>query len=161
MIGLGCYVREVRSCQCTVKDAMTDSPYVPRTFPISVKGVVLDSQDRVLLLKNDREEWELPGGRIELGEGAADCVVREVREESGWEVAAGPLLDVWMYEPIPGRHVFIVTYGCLLLGPDHVPVVSDEHKEIGLFARERIADLVMPQGYKDSVTTWYDRHRVG
>lgn len=37
------------------------------TFPVSIKGVVV-SDDRVLLLKNDRDEWELPGGRIELGE---------------------------------------------------------------------------------------------
>jgi 8-oxo-dGTP pyrophosphatase MutT (NUDIX family) len=141
-----------------VEEAMNDSPYVPRTFPISIKGVVLDPQGRVLLLKNEREEWELPGGKLELGEEPADCAVREVQEESGWDVAAGPLLDVWMYEPIPGRHVFIVTYGCSLLGPDRAPVVSDEHKEIGLFTEHQVADLVMPQGYKDSIARWYGRH---
>lgn len=53
-----------------------------------------------------------PGGKLELGEEPADCAAREVQEESGWDVAAGPLLDVWMYQPIPDRHVFIVTYGC-------------------------------------------------
>ncbi|TQF01550.1 NUDIX hydrolase [Kitasatospora acidiphila] len=140
---------------------MNDSPYTPRTFPISIKGVVLDSQNRVLLLKNEREEWELPGGKLELGEEPADCAAREVREESGWDIAAGPLLDVWMYEPIPGRHVFIVTYGCRLLGPEQAPVVSSEHKEIGLFVEDQIADLVMPQGYKDSIARWYDHRGVG
>ncbi|PYC69170.1 NUDIX hydrolase [Streptomyces tateyamensis] len=136
---------------------MSDSSNVPRTFPISVKGVVLDSQDRVLLLKNEREEWELPGGKLELGEEPADCVAREVQEESGWDVAVGPLLDVWMYQPIPDRHVFIVTYGCRRLGPEQAPVLSNEHKEIGLFARGQVVDLVMPQGYKDSITRWYDQ----
>lgn len=134
---------------------MSDSPYVPRAFPISVKGVVLDGAGRVLLLKNEREEWELPGGKLELGEEPAACVVREVREESGWETGAGPLLDVWMYEPLPGRHVFIVTYGCRRLGPETVPVVSDEHTQVGLFARDEAATLVMPQGYKDSIARWY------
>ncbi|MDH6109236.1 8-oxo-dGTP pyrophosphatase MutT (NUDIX family) [Kitasatospora sp. MAP12-15] len=137
------------------KEAMSDSPYVPRVFPISVKGVVLDGEGRVLLLKNEREEWELPGGKLELGEEPAACVVREVHEESGWEIGAGPLLDVWMYEPVPGRHVFIVTYGCRRLGPETVPAVSNEHKEVGLFARDEVGSLVMPQGYKDSISRWY------
>ena len=47
---------------------MPPSPSGPSTFSISVKGVVLNSADKVLLLKNERDEWELPGGRIEIGE---------------------------------------------------------------------------------------------
>ncbi|MER5642643.1 NUDIX hydrolase [Kitasatospora sp. NPDC002227] len=140
---------------------MNDSQYVPRTFPISVKGVVLDHLDRVLLLKNEREEWELPGGKLGLGEEPADCAVREVHEESGWRTEAGPLLDVWMYEPIPGRHVFIVTYGCRQLGLQEAPVVSSEHKEVGLFTRDEVEGLVMPQGYKDSIAHWYAHQDLG
>jgi len=30
-------------------------------WPVSVKGVILDG-DRVVLLRNERDEWELPGG---------------------------------------------------------------------------------------------------
>jgi hypothetical protein len=36
-------------------------------YPVSIKGVVV-RDDRVLLLKNERDEWELPGRRIEPGE---------------------------------------------------------------------------------------------
>ncbi|MDH6132434.1 8-oxo-dGTP pyrophosphatase MutT (NUDIX family) [Kitasatospora sp. MAA4] len=134
---------------------MTDTPdFIPRAFPISVKGVVLDHQSRVLLRRNEREEWELPGGKLELGEEPAACVVRRTEAESGWKVNVGPLLDVWMYEPIPGRYVFMVTYGCALLDAA-APVVSGERREIGLFGEEEIAGLVMPQGYKESITRWY------
>ena len=38
---------------------------------------------KVLLLRNERDEWELPGGKLEVGEDPADCVVREITEESG------------------------------------------------------------------------------
>jgi 8-oxo-dGTP pyrophosphatase MutT (NUDIX family) len=48
-----------------------------RTFPVSIKGVVVQA-GRVLLLHNERDEWELPGGKLELGEGPAACVVREI-----------------------------------------------------------------------------------
>jgi ADP-ribose pyrophosphatase YjhB (NUDIX family) len=44
---------------------------------------------KVLLLENERAEWELPGWKLELGEDPADCVVREMSEETGWKVTAG------------------------------------------------------------------------
>ncbi|MFI0721901.1 NUDIX domain-containing protein [Streptomyces sp. NPDC021224] len=135
-----------------------EQPYVPTAFPISVKGVVLDPQNRVLLLKNEREEWELPGGKLEGSETPEQRVATEIREESGWTARAGRLLDVWMYEPIPGRQVFIVTYGCTATDAHRPPIVSDEHKEAGLFHRHEVPDLVMPQGYKDSVDRWYAQH---
>ncbi len=47
-------------------------------FPVSVKGVGLDGA-RVVLLRNEREEWELPGGKLEPGQGAEECVVRAIR----------------------------------------------------------------------------------
>lgn len=129
--------------------------YTPHTFPVSVKGVAVGGDGRVLLLRNERDEWELPGGRLELGETPEQCVVREVQEESGWKVAVGPLLDAWVYQPIPDRHVLIVTYGCTVLTPDTPPVISHEHKEIGLFTVDEVPGLRMPDGYKASVTAWY------
>jgi 8-oxo-dGTP pyrophosphatase MutT (NUDIX family) len=71
-------------------------------FPVSVKGVLLD-RDRVLLLANERAEWELPGGRLEAGETIAQCLAREVEEELGIGVEVGPLLDCWIHEGLPGR----------------------------------------------------------
>ena len=122
-------------------------------FPVSVKGVAVQG-GRVLLLENERSEWELPGGKLELGEDPADCVVREIAEESGWEVTVGPLLDCWQYHIGEGRDVLIVTYGCLVTSTAP-PVVSHEHKQAGLFTAERVPGLRMPDGYKRSVTAWF------
>jgi 8-oxo-dGTP pyrophosphatase MutT (NUDIX family) len=36
-------------------------------FPVSIKGVLVEA-GRVVLLENERDEWELPGGRLEPGE---------------------------------------------------------------------------------------------
>ncbi|GGV69942.1 hypothetical protein GCM10010277_80480 [Streptomyces longisporoflavus] len=58
--------------------------YTPPAWPVSVKGVALDARGRVLLLKNERGEWELPGGRLEPEDAAPEATVaREISEESG------------------------------------------------------------------------------
>jgi 8-oxo-dGTP pyrophosphatase MutT (NUDIX family) len=112
-------------------------------FPVSVKGVAVQA-GRVLLLENERAEWELPGGKLELGEDPAACVVREIGEESGWEVAAGPVLDCWQYHIRAGSDVLIVTYGCHVLSTES-PVVSHEHNRAGLLlSRRPVARLYAP-----------------
>ncbi len=60
-------------------------------------AVVVDEQDRVLLaLWNEPEQplWTLPGGGVELHETAEEGAVREVREETGYDVVLGRLLGV-------------------------------------------------------------------
>ena len=129
--------------------------YLAHAFPVSVKGVVVQD-GKVLLLENERAEWELPGGKLELGEDPADCVVREIREEAGWQVAVGPLLDCWQYHIRPGGDVVIVTYGCYVNSADP-PMISNEHKRAGLFTPDQVPGLVMPEGYKRSVAAWFAR----
>jgi 8-oxo-dGTP pyrophosphatase MutT (NUDIX family) len=129
--------------------------YLAHAFPVSVKGVAVQG-GRVLLLENERNEWELPGGKLELGEDPPDCVVREISEETGWRVTVGPLLDCWQYHIRPGSDVVIVTYGCYVRSTDP-PVVSSEHKRVGLFTPGQVPELAMPDGYKRSAAAWFGR----
>jgi 8-oxo-dGTP pyrophosphatase MutT (NUDIX family) len=127
--------------------------YVAQTFPVSIKGVcVQDGQ--VLLLRNERDEWELPGGKLELGEDPADCVAREITEETGWSVSVGQILDSWQYHIRDRVDVLIITYGCHVL--DHAPIqVSHEHKEARLFPLDEIDSQPMPEGYRRSIREWF------
>ena len=121
---------------------------------VSVKGVVLLGS-RVPLLLNERDEWELPGGRLEVGEQPEACVAREIAEELGLSVSAELLLDAWVYEVLPGRRVLILTYGCILTGgmPGSVQV-SSEHRDARLFEIHEMDSLRIPEGYRQSVRTW-------
>jgi mutator protein MutT len=133
-------------------------PQPPR-FPVSIKGVVLVGE-RVVLLKNEREEWELPGGRLEAGESPPVCVVREIREELAIDVTVAELLDCWLYEVLPGQEVVIVTYGCRYDG-DGAVRRSHEHSAVGLFDPADIDGLPMPEGYRRSIRDWHRRRQVG
>ena len=60
-------------------------------------ALVSDADDRVLLaLWNEEEEhrWTLPGGGVELDETVDEAAVREVREETGYEIALEGVLGV-------------------------------------------------------------------
>jgi 8-oxo-dGTP pyrophosphatase MutT (NUDIX family) len=96
-------------------------------YPTSIKGVLLVDR-QVLLVKNSRDEWELPGGRTKDGEEHAQTLSREFAEELSIDVAMAAPINSYLFEVIPGRHVFIVTYGCILVG-DFRPVISHEHTE--------------------------------
>ncbi len=60
------------------------------SLAISIKGVLIEDGS-VLLLENERAEWELPGGRPELGEDPAACLAREFAEELGARIVVGPI----------------------------------------------------------------------
>ncbi|MGI5170171.1 NUDIX domain-containing protein [Spirillospora sp. CA-253888] len=99
---------------------------MPPTWPVSVKGVAA-VDGRVILLRNERGEWELPGGRLEAGDpGLEDTLAREIAEGTGWAV----------------------------LTPDRVPVVSHEHEQLALVPVEQVPGLHMPEGYKHSIAAW-------
>lgn len=121
-------------------------------FPVSIKGVIFHN-DKVVLLQNDRDEWELPGGRLEVGESPEATVTREIREELGLDVSVGPLLDCWVYEVDKQKHVVIVTFGCIAKSFTKLKI-SSEHKKAGLFSLSEVAKLRMPEGYRNSINTW-------
>lgn len=123
------------------------------TPPVSVKGILLH-QDRVLLLRNERGEWDLPGGRPDPGEDHRAALRREVREETGLDVEVGALVDRHLFEVLPGCSVQIVAYACALIGAS-VVALSHEHlemlwvppSELG----ETIAGYRLPTGYLGAI----------
>ena len=129
-----------------------------RRFPVSVKGVVIRG-GKVILVRNDRDEWELPGGKLELSESPEECLTREIAEELQLAIDPESILDSWVYSIAPGVHVLILTYGCVepSLGE---AVLSDEHKELRWFPLAEIDTLKLPDGYRASIRSWSARLRV-
>jgi len=122
---------------------------VTASLAVSIKGV-LAIDGRFCLLRNARNEWELPGGRPEPDEEPQAACVREIAEELGLDAEISHILDSWRYRVLPDRNVLIVTYACRPL-TGVCPRASDEHVEYGLFAAAEIDALVMPAGYKASI----------
>ena len=60
-------------------------------------AVVLDSEKRILLKKDPKRGWELPGGDVESHESMPRAVVREVKEETG--------VDATIVSLLPGEYL--------------------------------------------------------
>jgi 8-oxo-dGTP pyrophosphatase MutT (NUDIX family) len=72
-------------------------PEAPRpNVPLSpgVAAVIFDADRRVLILKRSRGiYWSLPGGRLDIGESAHACCVRETLEETGLQTRVVRLIS--------------------------------------------------------------------
>jgi len=91
---------------------------------VGVGGVVVDGE-RALVVRRATEplkgQWSIPGGMLELGEKLRDGLVREVMEETGLEVEAGEVLDVFdsIFPDRDGRtqyHYVLIDYRCAVRG---------------------------------------------
>lgn len=70
----------------------------PTEVRLSVSAVVRrpERPREILLMKrSDNEHWGLPGGYVEPGESVVVATEREVREETGYEIAVGRLVGVY------------------------------------------------------------------
>src|SRR3954467_5474819 len=130
-------------------------------YPLSIKAVLIDD-GRVLLLLNERGEWDLPGGRPDPGEDHRAALKREVCEEAGLAVEVGVLLDEHLFEVLPQRFVRIVAYACSLVGGRDV-VLSHEHLGTRWIALADLGETIdghpLPAGYLGTIRQAIDQPR--
>ena len=119
-------------------------------------AVVHDAAGRLLLIRRGREPgrglWSLPGGRCEPGESAAETAVREVREETGLDVAAGPLVGRVERAGLGGVVYVIDDFACTVLGGELAP--GDDADDVRWVDAAGLALLPLSEGLLDALTGW-------
>jgi 8-oxo-dGTP pyrophosphatase MutT (NUDIX family) len=133
--------------------------------PVSVKGIVFEAfggVDQVWLRQNERDEWELPGGKLDAGEQPEDTVVRELDEELGFQVEVVGIVQNYLYtiEMSPDEHrgVLVASYLCKILGKTGLFETVGEAGEaqFAKYSLNEIDNLTMPDFYKRAIRLAYE-----
>lgn len=134
-----------------------DAPAITNVVP-SVVAAVQDDEGRVLLIKKtDNGLWALPGGGHEPGETIADTVVREVKEETGYDVEVTRVVGLYTnphhvmaYDDGEVRQQFSICFGARLIGG--AARGSSESREVEWITPERIDSLPMHPSMRERIT---------
>jgi mutator protein MutT len=93
--------------------------------PLVGVGAVIVREGHVVIVQRGTEplkgQWSIPGGALETGETLRQCAAREALEETGLQVEAGEVLEVFdaIYVQPDGRilyHYVLIDFACKLLG---------------------------------------------
>lgn len=111
-------------------------------YRISVKGIVIDDDGRILLTKENNGLWEILGGGLDHGEDPIAGLKREIHEETGLEVTSvSPAPKYFLTVQGHSSDIYIanVIYQIKLKNLDFVP--SDECQELRFFSIEEMRQL--------------------
>lgn len=121
----------------------------PNSLVVATSAVVTDSQGRVLLQQRaDSGNWALPGGAMEMGESLGGSVIREVKEETGYDVEVTGLVGTYTdpghviaYDDGEVRRQFNICYTARIVGGEMQ--ISDESTAIRFVDPAGLGELPM------------------
>jgi ADP-ribose pyrophosphatase YjhB (NUDIX family) len=138
------------------------STFLKETGNISPKsaasGAIFNEHGQILLIRRtDDGKLTVPGGACDPGESPRETAVREVREETGLNVAAHDVIDVFCNKA--GTHNRIFTthstmYYCTVVSGDFGPTL--EATEVGFRNHKTVPDHEWHQDFKFRIQTAYD-----
>ena len=125
---------------------------------------ILNQSGKILLQKRaDKGTWGLPGGAIELGESALEALVREFYEETGIEVRAEKLLNVYTKysDSYPnGDEAQVLTILYLVSSETSISTnffSSDETLELGFFYHGDVQNIeIVNQQHQDMINDFFE-----
>jgi len=102
---------------------------------------VFSDDAHILLVREiaDAGRWTLPGGWADVNQPPSECVIREVREESGFEVGVRKLAAVYDRDrhghvPPHAFHVYKLFFTCNIIGGTARPGL--ETSDVAFFAKD-------------------------
>ena len=124
---------------------------------VGSSAVVVNDEGRILLQRrSDSGNWALPGGAMDIGETFAQSAVREVKEETGFDVRIERIVGIYSdprhvfaYEDGEVRQEFSICLACAITGGELQ--VSSESTEVQFFPFDEVAGLAMHESIRKRI----------
>ena len=105
-----------------------------RGMTLGVRAVVLDSDNRVFLVKHSYVSgWYLPGGGVDLGETMYEAMLRELKEEGNIDLTGEAVLHGIFFNSHVSRRDHVTVYVVRHFKQDRLPEPNHEIIECGFF----------------------------
>ena len=105
-----------------------------RSMTLGVRAVVLDSENRVFLVKHSYVNgWYLPGGGVDLGETMYEAMRRELKEEGNIDLTGEAVLHGIFFNSHVSRRDHVTVYVVRHFKQDRLPEPNHEIIECGFF----------------------------
>jgi 8-oxo-dGTP diphosphatase len=113
-------------------------------YRVSVKGIVINDDGRILLSREDNGKWEMLGGGLDHGEDPIAGLKREIFEETGLKVTyVSPNPKYFITSPRMNTNMTTylanIIYEIKLENLDFV--ASDECQELRFFSKKEMAQV--------------------
>ena len=113
------------------------------TPKVDVRGAVVRDGEILLVQERSDERWCMPGGWADVGDLPSEVVVREVWEESGFNVVAKKVIGLYDANrtgiPLEFYHAYKIVFLCELTGGQSRP--SHETMSVGFFKFDDLPPL--------------------
>jgi len=122
-------------------------------FRIAVKSFIINKDNNLFLIKridNDSHSpgvWEIPGGRLEIGENPFEGLKRETKEETGMDIEVMNPLSVAHFTRDDGQDITLITFLCKPLSESIK--LSEEHVEYSWENLKKARDKLHKAFHKD------------
>lgn len=124
---------------------------------VGSSAVVVDVKGRILLQRrSDSGNWALPGGVMDIGETFAQSVVREVKEETGFDVRIERIVGIYSdpghvfaYDDGEVRQEFNICLACTIIGGELA--VSSESTDVRFVTPEEATGLTMHESIRKRI----------
>jgi 8-oxo-dGTP diphosphatase len=118
-------------------------------FPVSVKALIKE-EGKVLVLLNERGEWDFPGGKLEKATSIIETLIEEVKEETNLSIQVGKLLYIEK-KRVYRTDVIVIVYEAHISAHNAIKI-SHEHFDYRLAEPEALLnELSTPEWVKVTV----------
>lgn len=143
------------------------------TYREAVRGVVLKDRDLILMVHTSKGDYKFPGGGVEDGEDHLCALIREFREETGFEISETikPVGIITEQKPdVFEKDAYFVMksyyYACKITGENGIQNLDQYEKELDFKAvyvpikEAYIRNKELLESGTTDINTWVERETL-